>query len=203
MGLYEGRCIDCGKPAAALVGLGFLLFAVAAFAADPDKVSKANCDAVSDASLIAAISEARTQAEKVWLVGDDWRLAFDVKGTAPNPFDLKKDEAVPASEPFSGLVWARDVVCSVEGAHDAAPVVVSFSAKRYRTREGDAAWSMPLKNGLLAIYEMVRDGDRWIAHDRSSERSILLPEAILRRPTTAELERFSGWPVKQNRSGAR
>jgi hypothetical protein len=66
------------------------------------------------------------------------------------------------------------------------PFVVRYYTSAITFHEGQG-WSPPLRGGAIQVLGITRQGDGWRLLDRSAELTVLLPGAVLRKPTAEEL----------------
>lgn len=155
-----------------------------------------DCDGVTDLQERAAVSAAANFVAKTWVEnGPDWLVAYDSKPVPRNPFAVSKD--ISGGAAVHGYVWARDVACSYSRGADAAHATVTYAASAVRFKEGKMGWTKPLKSSVLVTLDLSFDDGNWIAVDKSAERSILMPENILRHPEQPEWPKPASWPDKR------
>ena len=155
-----------------------------------------SCGGVTGIREQAARAGADSFISKTWVDrGPDWIAAYDSKPVARNPFAVAKD--VSGGAAIHGFVWARDVTCTIGSGPDAASVLVTYAAGTVRFKEGKIGWSKPLKDSVLVVLELSKTNGNWTVADKSAERSVLMPENILRHPEPAELPKPNSWPDKR------
>ena len=173
-----------------------LILGVACCPASARAQATGPCDGVTSVREQAAVAVAANFVAKTWVEnGPDWFAAYDSKSVPRNPFAVSKD--VSGGAAIHGYVWARDVTCTIGSGPDAASVLMTYAAGAVRFKEGKASWSKPLKNSVLVVLELSDSNGNWTVADKSAERSVLMPENILRHPEPAELPKPNSWPDKR------
>jgi hypothetical protein len=157
------------------------------------------CENVADLSWQQAIVQSQSFIAKAWVQhGPDWHVAFDSAPVARNPFALEKDAtAAPQSR---GFVWARDVVCGIKPGDEGSTVRIAYTAKAIRFSQDNKSWSKPQKNGILVALELTLKNGNWTIAEKSSEFSVLLPDAVLGLPKADELPNSAAWPDNRCRA---
>lgn len=158
-----------------------------------------SCEDVTGVREQAARAAAASFIAKTWVDrGPDRIAAYDSKPVPRNPFAVSKD--VSGGAAIHGFVWARDVTCKIGSGPDAASVLMTYAAGAVRFKEGKMGWSKPLKDGVLLVLELSETNGNWTITDKSAERSVLMPENVLRLPELAELPKPNSWPDKRCQS---
>lgn len=154
------------------------------------------CDLETDAELKFRLGEIDDQLTKIWTRrGPDWIVAYDIAGSAKNPFDVKgQGSGVAASH---GFAWLRDVSCTLAEKKTADTITVTYTAAAFRFKEGGSKWIEPMTNGAIAEYLLTRNGASWTIKDLSRDETIFLPESAMRMPRADELPPQKAWPDKR------
>jgi hypothetical protein len=173
-----------------------LIMGVACCPASVQAQPTATCDAITDVQERAAVAAAANFVAKTWVEnGPDWFAAYDSKAVPRNPFAVSKD--ISGGVAVHGYVWARDVACNYSRGADAAHATVTYAAGALRFKEGKTGWTKPLQDSVLVALDLSFDDENWSVVDKSPERSVLMPENILRRPEQPELPKPASWPDKR------
>lgn len=154
------------------------------------------CDSLNDEPLRDALTEAGLFISKTWTIrGPDWLTAYDTPEVRKNPFATKADESGAAAS--HGLIWARDVACTIANGTDADVEQLTYAAAAFRFNEDGKGWTKLQKNGVIIALDLIRKNGQWSISDKSAERSIILPENVLRLPKADELPLQGAWPDKR------
>ena len=158
------------------------------------------CESEGDTQLRDAIVESRNFVALTWVErGPDWHTSFDSAAVARNPFASHKEQSGAVAT--HGQIWARDVSCGIVKRDGNAGAEISYSAASYRFNEDGRGWSKPLKNGVLIVFELALKEDRWTVNGTKADRSVLLPDIVLRRPKPEELPNPKAWLDKRRFHG--
>jgi hypothetical protein len=117
--------------------------------------------------------------------GENWFTALTIPPPPRNPFDLEASKLPPPTTTH-GYLWAYGMRCDVTETTEGRPTSVVISATALAFYE-DKTWSRPQQKGLIHLLRAEQRADGYTVVLVPTERSNLLPEATLRRPTATEI----------------